>query len=279
MALLCAAASSATLFAQTTQPPAPTPAPNSNSGQIVNPKPASTVPEGCVQPEPLISIGDYDGPFKKAAGYIARKLERRAVHQPHFKPGARLCALTTGEKFRLFVDNSIEPLSFLGAGFSAGVAQAENDDPSFGQGAEGYGKRLGAAFTDQASSNFFKEFLYPTIFSEDPRYYRMAHGPARKRVFHALEHVFVAHTDSGSRMFNFSEWMGTISAQSLSNLYHPGNRRGFYPSARGVTYSLAFDMGFDVLREFTPDIYLKLKIPFIRRHPERLEHEPIDPSK
>jgi len=81
-------------------------------------------------------------------------------------------------------------------------------------------------------------------------------------LLHAVEHVFVTRRENGRHEFNFSEWMGTTSAVSLANLYHPGNKRGFQPAARRVGYSVASDMGFDMLREFWPEIAHKLKLPF-----------------
>ena len=63
-------------------------------------------------------------------------------------------------------------------------------------------------------------------------------------------------------MFNFSEWLGTVSVITLSNVYHPGNERGFAPTARQVSYSITEDIGFDILREFWPEISHKFKLPF-----------------
>lgn len=210
----------------------------------------------------MVRIGDYDGPLKKVVGAIARPLERKAVPSQHYKPGAKLCTLELKDKFRLFVQDSFDPVTFLGAGFDAGLDQAQNTDPSYGQGAEGYGRRFGAEFTGQASSRFFKDFAYPSLFSEDPRYYRLARGSGRKRLLHAAEHAVVAHRDDGTQMFNFSEWLGTTSSVVLSNTYHPDNRRGFAPAAEAVGFSILQDMGFDVLREFWPEISRKLKLPF-----------------
>jgi hypothetical protein len=33
----------------------------------------------CVQPPPMVRIGDYDGPLKKVVGTFARPLKRKAV--------------------------------------------------------------------------------------------------------------------------------------------------------------------------------------------------------
>ncbi len=224
----------------------------------------------CVEPEPLMSLEDYHGPFKKLAATLSRGLERKTAHHPHGKPGAMLCSLDAADKFRLFAVNTVEPLTFVVAGFHAGLDQAQNNDPQFGQGAAGHGKRFGAAYADEASANFFGTFLYPAIFHEDPRYYRLVHASGGRRLVHAMRHTFLAHSDSGAIMFNFSEWLGTASSASLSNIYHPGNRRGFGPTAENVAISISIDMGFDILREFLPDIFRAFQVPFIR--PEHTSH-------
>jgi hypothetical protein len=214
----------------------------------------------------MVGWEDYRGPLAKVVGIFGRKLERKSVHPPHYKPGAVLCTLELRDKFILFVQDAVDPVTFLNAGFNAGISQAENDDPSFGQGAAGYGKRFGANLADQASSEFFKDFAYPTIFSEDPRYYRLAHGATGKRLFHAVSHSVVAYRENGTQMFNFSEWLGTASAVALSNVYHPDNQRGFAPAAQRFGYDLTNDIGFDVLREFWPEIARKFKLPFRDRN-------------
>jgi len=225
------------------------------------PTPPGTV-QPCVQPPPMLEWKDYDGPYQKLVGILARKVERGSVHAPHYKPGAVLCTLTTKDKFLLFLHDGVDPLTFLGVAFNAGIDQAQDNDPTFGQGAAGYGKRFAADYADRTSAEFFKDFAYPTLFHEDPRYYRLAHGSGRKRFFHALEHVFVAHRENGTRMFNLSEWLGTASAVALSNTYHPGNDRGFWPAAQRVGIGISTDMGFDVLREFWPELARKLHLPF-----------------
>jgi hypothetical protein len=219
----------------------------------------------CVQPARTFSASDYNGPLQKAAAYFSRKVEIKTIHAPNHKAGKTLCGLDASEKFGLFRANTFEPVSFIGAGVNASIAQAENNDRAFGQGMAGYGKRYAAAFTDSASSDFFHTFFFPVLFRQDPRYYRRLEGSTRQRFGHAVSHVFVARADSGKKMFNFSEWLGTVSSTALANTYHPGNRRGVAPVAVGVGTSIASDMGFDVLREFWPEIVHKLKLPFRER--------------
>jgi len=216
----------------------------------------------CLEPPPLPGISDYDGPMKKTVGLFARPLERKSVHQPHYRAGVPLCSLQFDDKFMLFVEDLVDPATFLGAGVDALSDQASKRDPAFGQGFGGYTRRFGANLADRTSSRFFKDFAYPTIFFEDPRYYRLGQGGTRHRLLHATEHLFVAHSPNGTRMFNYSEWLGTGSSVVLNNLYHPGNERGAGAMARRTGYRFAWDIGFDILREFWPDIAHKAKLPF-----------------
>ena len=213
-------------------------------------------------PARLPSIGDYDGPLKKTVGALAGALEPQSMHPPRYKPGAKLCSLTSGDRFLLVLEDSTDPINLIGTAFNAGINQASNQDPAFGQGAAGYLKRYGANLADSMSAKFFKDFAYPAIFLEDPRYYRLGHGNPGKRVLNAASHLFVAHRKDGTRMFNYSEWLGSASSAALGNLYHPGNAHGLGDTARRVGYGFAFDIGYDVLREFWPEITRKLKLPF-----------------
>ena len=223
----------------------------------------------CLEPPPLVRWQDYQGPFRKVGGIFARKLERKSAHQPHYRPDTLLCSFEVKDKFALLVHDTFDPASFFSAGFNASLDQAANRDPTFGQGATGYGKRFGVDFAGQTTWRFFKDFAYPTVFSEDPRYYRLGHGSRRKRLFHAAAHAFVAYRDSGKYMFNFSEWLGTVSAVVVTSAYHPGDEHRFAPAMRQVGLSVIQDMGFDALREFWPEIARKLRMPFrdIREEP------------
>ncbi len=105
----------------------------------------------CLQPPQLLSWEDYHGPFEKVVGAFARKLELKSVHPPRYKPGTIWCSLEVKDKFTLFVGDTFDPISFFQAAFNAGLDQASNRDPTFGQGAVGYGKRFAADFAGQTT--------------------------------------------------------------------------------------------------------------------------------
>jgi len=217
--------------------------------------------QGCIKPVRLFAIEDYNGPMKSVAASLVRRVENQTAQNPK-SPGLRICSLSPRQKLNLALQNSVEPITFIVAGFSAGISQAADYDSQFGQGASGYGQRFGAALADNTAGEFFGTFLYPVIFRQDPRYYRVQEGGTKKRMEHALAHIFVTQGDSGARMFNYSEWFTAASTTALSNVYHPGNRRGFGPSAGQMAITVGTDAGFNVLREFWPEVSRKLKLPF-----------------
>ena len=210
----------------------------------------------------MVRWQDYNGPFAKLVGTVGGKLERTSVHQPNYKAGDMLCSLGVRNKFVLFVQDTIDPITVFTVAVSSALDQAENSEPRFGQGMKGYGKRWGANEASDATDRFFSEFLFPTILSEDPRYYRLGRGGGGRRLLHAFEHALVAHRDSGARMPNISEWAGTTSGVLLGDLYHPGTTHGPGSIASQVGWNILQDTGFDVLREFWPEIARKLHVPF-----------------
>src|SRR5260370_32832671 len=52
--------------------------------------------------------------------------------------------LTTGQKYRVVVRSSFDYVLYPWYGFLAGISQAENSEPGYGQGAAGGGKRDGS---------------------------------------------------------------------------------------------------------------------------------------
>ena len=166
--------------------------------------------------------------------------------------------LTDGQKFHLFVKSSFDPAEFAVVGFQAGLGQAQNSFPGYGQGAEGYAKRYGAAYADQVSSNFFSNFAYPVLLKEDPRYFRLGEGTIKHRIVYSLEQEFVCVTDKGTRRFNNSNVLGALTSGALSNVYYPPSDRGFGLTMRGAGIALLYGSLGGLVDEFWTDIDHKL---------------------
>ena len=166
--------------------------------------------------------------------------------------------LRPSQKFKVWWRTAIDPTTLVIAGAQAGVGQAENSFPGYGQGAQGYGKRFGASLADEASSGFFSNFFYATIFKEDPRYFRLGEGTIKHRIGYSLAQEFVCHTDKGGRSFSFENVLGAFSSGSLSNAYYPESDRGFGLTMSRSGVALALGSAGGLLNEFWPDIRNKL---------------------
>ena len=70
-------------------------------------------------------------------------------------------------------------------------------------------------------------------------------------------------------MPNISEWAGTTAGVLLSEIYHPGTSHGARLVAGDVSFNVLQGAGFDVLREFWPEIARKLHVPFRAAFPPR----------
>jgi hypothetical protein len=166
--------------------------------------------------------------------------------------------LTVEGKLKIAALDAVHPLRIAGAAVSAGIAQASDPYPEWGDGGEGYAKRFGAAVADEASGHIFKGFLFPSLLRTDPRYFRKGQGGAGSRIGYAVTRVFVTRTDSGYSTFNASEFLGAASSAALSTVYYPrsGSSTGDAVSRAGL--GVASDMGWNVFKEFWPDIKRKL---------------------
>lgn len=145
-------------------------------------------------------------------------------------------------------------MSVFPAFASSGFEQLINTDPKYGSDSGAYGQRLGAAVLREASMRFFSDSLLPTITREDPRYFRMAHGPKARRGLYAAERVFVNQRDNGSQGFNYSAVVGHALAAALTMAYYPGPSANGRIAAKTFGFSLAGLAGGHLFTEFWPDV-------------------------
>jgi hypothetical protein len=146
------------------------------------------------------------------------------------------------------------PVFFLPSIYAA-LSQLENSTPEFGQGLAGYGKRYGASLADRSMGNFFTEGVFPSLFRQDPRYFRKGSGGVAKRIAYAVSRVAVAKNDHGKWTFNASEFAGNSTAVAISNLYYYGDdSRTASSNVQRLGIQIGADAGSNLLREFWPDI-------------------------
>jgi Carboxypeptidase regulatory-like domain len=158
--------------------------------------------------------------------------------------------LTWKQKFSLAARGTFDPVSMIGVGFAAGLEQANNSYPAYGQGAAGYSKRFAAKFVDGRTSDFLTHAVFPSLFHQDPRYYYQGSGSFKSRFIHAVGSAFVTRSDRGLTVPNYSFLLGDICSAALSNLYYPPANRGVNLVFNRAAVGLAGRVGGNLIREF-----------------------------
>jgi Carboxypeptidase regulatory-like domain len=142
--------------------------------------------------------------------------------------------LTTKLKFHLAWKSSTDPVTIAGAAFLAGLEQAGDQYSEFGQGMQGYGKRLGAGYADIVASTFLSGAVFPSLFKQDPRYYYQGTGSTRSRILHAASNSVICKGDNGRWQMNYSNIAGIFGGAALSSTFYPTKNPGTFILSSGL---------------------------------------------
>ena len=134
--------------------------------------------------------------------------------------------LSRGQKFHLSWRSSIDPLTILSSGITAGIEQANNNLKEYGQGTAGFAKRFGASYGDNVIGTFIGSAIMPSLLHQDPRYFYRGTGTVRSRIFYAIANSVVCKSDSGRWQPNYSNFIGDFASAGISTLYYPPSARG-----------------------------------------------------
>ena len=163
------------------------------------------------------------------------------------------------QKFRLAFRSATDPVTFFTTGFLAGIQQARDTYPDYGQGAVGYGKRYGADYGDIFIGRMLGAAVFPSLFHQDPRYFYQGTGSIPSRAWHALSSAFLCRGDNGRRQFNYSHILGNFAAGGISNLYRPEDDRGVALAIDNALLHTATNAAGNLAREFAlKDITTKI---------------------
>ena len=198
-------------------------------------------------PQPKIQVDDSQ---------LAPQTKRILWIIPNFRSvsaSTHLPPLATKEKFWLATQDSFDYSAFVWVGMVAGIAMEGKSQPSFGQGASGYGIYYAHNFADNTIENYLVEAVMPTVTKEDPRYYTLGHGGFFKRTGYSLSRLFITRNDSGRDTLNISEIVGAGAAAGISNAYYPAENTWVKTYQRWGSQLVQDAIGF-AAREFWPDI-------------------------
>ena len=168
--------------------------------------------------------------------------------------------LSRKQKFDLFADESIAPSRIVSSALGAGIGQARDSLPAYGEGIGGYGKRFGSSMATAASNNFFGTFLIASLLHRDPRYFVTLHGGAGYRIGYALSRIVVARTDDGRNGANWPGLLGPLLAESLATSYLPASEQTAGRTFQRYGLRIGLNTASNALREYWPSINRSLRI-------------------
>ena len=265
------------LLSSVAQQNAPAPLPDSSAQAQASPDPANNQPSSSSQP-PVIEDKKATKTTSQSAG-PGTSNDRLFFTLPNFltlENAGQVPPLTTKQKYAVVARGSFDYIQIPWYGFLSAVSQAQDSEPGFGQGWEGYGKRFAASFADGTIENFTTGAILPSLLHQDPRYFQLGQGSFAHRSWYAMSRNLITRTDSGKNQFNYSEVVGGALAAAISTYsYHPKSKfvttttpgeLRFIPSDRTLSNTAKVwgtQYGYDtltlVVKEFWPDIRRKLR--------------------
>ena len=162
--------------------------------------------------------------------------------------------MTAKAKFKLSADSMFDPVTFPFIGFEALIGQAQNSEPSYGQGFKGYAKRYGTSYADAGIGTTMTTSVFPTLLRQDPRYFQLGRGSIWHRMVYSVSRIFITRSDSGNHQFNASELVGNAVAAGISNAYHPKDDRSLSNTLSVWGTDIMWDTAGNVAKEFWPDV-------------------------
>ncbi len=198
-----------------------------------------------------------NGPVNPDNGGQPKQTKRILGVIPNFRAvsaDTKLPPQTVKEKFTSTVQQSFDYSDFIFDAALAGIAQANNSEPQFHQGAAGFGRYYWHTLADQTDENFWVQAIIPSVTHEDSRYYTLGRGNILKRAVYAFDRTLITRADDGSPTFNISEVLGAGVASGISTAYYPGADQTWTKTGQRWLQNVIIDGGTYMFQEFWPDI-------------------------
>jgi hypothetical protein len=153
------------------------------------------------------------------------------------------------DRGKQYLDELIDPFSFVESAASAGFGQWRNRPAEWRQGSAGYSKRFASSFAQHATQETLK-FGLASLLHEDNRYVASGKSKFTGRLFYALASTFRSRDDSGQRQVSYSNIISLAGASMISRLWQPASTGGAGNGAVNFGISVVFCAGVNVGREF-----------------------------
>jgi hypothetical protein len=151
---------------------------------------------------------------------------------------------------------SYQPI--LEAAASAGINQAKDTPKEWAGGADGYGKRFGSAYAENVIHRTLQYGMSAAL-HEDNRYFVSGETGFFRRTKYAVKSTFLARHDNGNQSFSYSRIGSAAGSAFISRAWQPRSTTSVEDGAVSFGITMAVDTGFNVMREFWPDLNRHLR--------------------
>ena len=168
--------------------------------------------------------------------------------------------MTIHDRIRRYRRDTFSPYALLGP--LAGAAWTEwttRNPPEWGQGFEGYGRRLLSGYSRQVIANSIGLGVAMAL-HEDPRHQPTGKQEFWKRALFAAREAVVSRNASGGPMPAYSRIIGAYTAGFVSNAWYPPQYSNIHSALYRGSTALASDIIWQEFKEFWPDVHRKLEL-------------------
>jgi hypothetical protein len=157
-----------------------------------------------------------------------------------------------------YVDSTFGPGAGIGAAASAAWGLWRQSPPEWGQGGDGFGRRLASSYGRRVIKNTV-DLGVSGWRGETMSYVRCGLcAGAWQRLAYALRSGFVRPTQDGGTTLAAGRLTGALAGGFVPMLWYPDSQNGPGHAALRSATSIGLDVGKNVLQEFWPDLKRKL---------------------
>ena len=174
----------------------------------------------------------------------------RVLPKPSPEPWKKI---TSKQRIALYQQTTFSGFAVLGSATGAAFSQWLDSPTEWGQGAEGYGKRLASSYGATVINGTIT-LGTSALFHDDNRYFRSKSPSFGGRFGAVVISPFVAHNDSGGTKFSTSSFLGGVGQSTIPLAWSPRSWQG--ASGIGINALIWYGQaaGINLVREFYPSV-------------------------
>ena len=159
--------------------------------------------------------------------------------------------MTQAQRLRYYFNSTFSLSTLAVAAAGAGTLQLWNIPKEWGQGAEGYGRRIGDLYGQHI---IVQTLMYgsSSLLHEDNHYFRSGKSGLWPRLRYAAMSALITRRDDGSTRFAYTRIGSFAAGAFISRAWQPRSITSAGDGAVNFGSFVAVQVGFNVAREFFP---------------------------